>query len=271
MNKVIPIAIALLSVIAVACGGERGDAEAVTADESELREFNGTELSSSDGLKIKLEMVDGTKPRTKDRRFIVGKFTRASKSLTLWCDASVTAQKLQPLITRVRCAKGAATVSHDDDESLTFEIVRKDDALEGEISYGGDGTILGDDFALLAGRPAHGSDEATLALSLRSGGDNVDKSPFALLDRVAGATKAMLGKTKHIQDDGVDARVKITSLDATISDRMTVSFLPRFAASVHLSTTNDDASLLRTAGQLTSGIVTESTMKDRFKVALKTE
>ncbi len=175
------------------------------------------------------------------------------------------------LITSARCTKGAVAVSDDDDESLTFEIVRKDSALEGEIAYAGDGTFLGEDFAVLAGRPAQGSDEAKRALSVRSSGDNVDKNPLALLDRVAEATKAMLGKTVHIQDDGVDARVKITSLDVLVSDRMTVSSIPRFASSVHLWSNDDDASLLRTAGQLASGIVTEATLQDRFKVALKIE
>ncbi len=273
MNKVSRLAVGtVLSLIAVACGGERGDVEATTGgDESELREFAGTELASSNGLKIKLEMVDGAKPRTKNRRFISGKFTRGSKSIKMWCDSSVSAQKNQPAISSVRCTKGAVTVSNDDDESLSFEIVRKDGALEGTIDYAGDGTFLGEDFAVLAGRNAQGSDQEKMPLSVRSSGDNVDKNPLLLLDRVEGAAKSMLGKTVHIQDDGVDARVKITSLDVLVSDRMTVSFVPRFASSVHIASNDDDASLLRTAGQLASGIVAESTLKDRFKVALKIE
>jgi hypothetical protein len=276
MKRISLATVAILGILGAGCAQPAG--EDVThggevTDESELRgESRAAELRSGDGLTVKLQMLDGTKRHTKNRRFIKGRFSRGNKSVTMWCDSLVEAAKNEPVVTKIRCTTGVATVSNDDDESLTFEIVRKGDETKGEIGYFGDGTFLGDQFKVLAGPQASDRHEAALALTVSSNPDSIDKNPLTLVDRVAAASNAMIGKTVHIQDDDVDARVKIKSLTALISDKLVVSFIPRFGGTRDFDAyQNDDVSLLEDAGQLGSGVVSEATLTDRMKAALKVE
>jgi hypothetical protein len=65
-----------------------------------------------------------------------------------------------------------------------------------------------------------------------------------------------------------NATVKLRNVFAFLDQKMVVSFLPGFGA-FDRTTDNRNTSILETAGQLSSGVVSEAKMKERFQAALK--
>lgn len=226
-------------------------------------------LRSADSkpLTIKVNVFDGVKEKTKNNRYIKVSAERGGESFDSFCDLRGDIDG-GGAWTAIECETGVRTVSDDDNESLRFQIRKRQNAFElAEVFYAGDYTFLGKEAnVLLNGEP----DGAHRVVALTAQGalpTSIDKNPFVLGDRVHAALRGTVGESFYLANLGVSPKIKSPSFWRVASD---MTLHPSFALG------NGDrheyllesVSLLSRPGVLASGVATEATLASRVKRAL---
>ncbi len=258
----------VISLTALGCASSSQDTVPDT-DEADLSQFPGTVFKTSDGLSIRIEMADGKSPRTKNQRFIRGTATRDGSQYGAWCFMR-GANRLKKTTT-VSCSVGATTVSHDDDESLTFDVICDEETGHCTLDrrYGGDFSFLDRQARILLGNRSESEKEVhDASLTVVKKGESLSKDPFALASRIHQALAGIVGVRVHIDDLDTDA--PSTGYEFRFNNEVNVDFQPAFGNShstlnSHLAT----VPLLESAGDLSSGMTDSATILTRAKAALK--
>jgi hypothetical protein len=256
------------------CGAaaDRDDAEDTTEESelstSEALTFKGT---TDTALSIKLEVLDGIKTTTMNKRFIKATARRASKSFESWCSLSGSSDGTRTK-TRVECSVGVETVSNDDDESLTFAL-ESDDAgatfVLTDREYVGDGTFLGDEATVIgAGSMWDPPSEATPLAAKRGSKLTTERDPFAVGALIHEALAGVTGASFYLSDLGVSVPVNGYA-SWNLSEK--VEFSTRFAVGKTRTNTEfvpSGVSVLATAGDLSTGLAAPADITARVKAAL---
>lgn len=222
------------------------------------------EAKSDPELRISLMMLDGVQSHTKNLRFVKATVFRGETNFGAFCSLRGELEKADERAI-VSCSMDVATVSDDDNEGLSFDLVLatkegKETVTLEHVSLAGDGTFLGDEAKILGHE-----DEAPLALETREG-DDLDKNVFALSRVLAGAVRPVLG-TK-VKSEEADALVVVKSASYSLETNMTMTTSLDLGQTGQLHETVAPISVLREEGNLAKGVLDTQGLAARLEASL---
>ena len=241
--------------------------EAVASDEQDFVSKGGVTLTSPDDgdLRISLMMLDGTKPSTRNSRFVKATVSRKRKSFGAFCDVSARASS-ELETARIGCAVRVATVSNDDDEALSFDVVVERTPAGGEsialanVAYDGDGTFLGDEAAVIG----HVGERAPLLLAAKES-TNANRNVLLVARRLLDATRPLL--TEKVWCDDVEASLAVKAARLHLGEEMDLSVALALGRSGILERTVT-RSVLSTPGDLSKGLLSADAITTSLREAL---
>lgn len=264
-------AVVAVAVLALAgCASEEAaPSEGEAAAEQDFVSKGGVTLTAPGDrdLQISLLMLDGVKAKTKGKRFLKATVTRKGKSFGAFCNFGVTLESASRSV-GIGCNMGVATVSHDDDESLSFGITMRrtpagDTFVLSEPSYSGDGTFLGKEAAILGHTDAATGFE--LPLVAREGKD-ASKNVFLLARTLLDGAAPLLAE--KVRSEEVDAPVAVKSLSLSVDEKLEVTTSLTLGKTGRLHASLDPVSLLATPGDLSKGMLASAAITAKLKAEL---
>jgi hypothetical protein len=242
------------------------EAEGQAGQEQEFVARGGMTLKAPTDadLRISLMMLDGVRAQTKNQRFVKATVLRGSKSFGAFCDLTGSIEK-DSQSAKVSCNIGVATVSGDDDESLSFDVVLSrtpdgESVVLSNVSYAGDGTFLGNEARIIG----HDNDRP-VPLTVQEA-NNVDKNAFQFARVLLDATKPLLAE--RVISEEVNAPVVVKSADFHVDTKLNVSVSLTLGRTGQLSTSLAPQSVLTSPGELSTGVLAASGITKRLKAAL---
>lgn len=208
--------LALLIVLSpLACdGGSDHDRDA-----SFSTTFRGARLVDASGdLIVTVQSFDGVQQNTKNQRFTRVTIARGDDEKGYWCGRKGLVTGTSQTV-RLTCGDYAATVSNDDDEAFSFEVVMRDE--DGGTTYGveaidyvGDGTFFGDDVERLVGQVTNWSwpsfDDIPLDADKR---DTLTRDPFTMMTTTLDKLTGLFGTELYSEWDEETFKVRRISID----------------------------------------------------------
>jgi hypothetical protein len=268
-------ALSLLSLVAVTAfvgcaepsSSDAPQANTEGAQEQDFVSRGGVTLKapSDSALKISLMMYKGAQTRTRNQRFIKATVYRGAKSFGAFCDMSGDHDSASKSSAKISCSIGVATVSDDDNESLGFDIVLKRDGSSESITldnvfYSGDGTFLGDQAAIIG----H-NEEPALKLDAQEANNN-DKNALAFARTLLDATKPLL--SERVQSEEVNQPVAVKSASFYLDSKLDLNVSLKLGRTGALYASLPKQSLLKTAGDLSQGVLDAAAITTKLKAAL---
>lgn len=220
---------------------------------------------SDSALKISLMMYTGTQNRTRNQRFIKATVYRGSKSFGAFCDMSGQHDSASKSSAKISCNIGVATVSDDDNESLGFDIVLKRDGSSeslflDNVYYSGDGTFLGDQADII------GHNEAPALPLEAQEANNTDKNALAFARVLLDSTKPLL--SERVQSEEVNQPVAVKTASFYLDAKLDLNVSLTLGRTGALSASLPKQSLLKTAGDLSQGVLDAAAITTKLKAAL---
>jgi hypothetical protein len=273
IRKLFPLTLVLLAFGASACAGE----DDVGRDVAFNTAHKGAKLLAQDGLVITARMFDGSQESTKNKRFTRVTLVRGETDKGYWCDSHTRLGAEQHGRVRIRCGTYVETVSNDDDEAFSFDLIGEGDGAGSlsfrldNISYTGDGTFLADHVEHLVGEVDDWSgiswdlEDTTIALSADKRGD-AKTDPFTLASEVSATLGSFIGGKVYYDD--VEDKLTVRALSFDIAHDMTVGVYATLSKSGSIGvSTPQRVSLLSNAGELASGYASATTLLGRIDTA----
>jgi len=258
------LALAFTASFSIGCSQSTDSSEPEGDVAEDLTKGGGIVFSKSgdSALQISIKVADGLKPSTKNERFVRLTVARGGKSFGMWCagEGSIGAAGE---VQKISCGDGVATVSNDDDESFAITFEKKDGAYEMRVDYTGDGTFYGDDMRIVQpGWAWQGGAPPPLehiGLDPKKG-EGSSSDPFAMVADLGSRLSGLLGKDiKNSETRPLPAQ----SLSFSLSNTMEVETTFNLSRTGAVSGYAKAASVLKTPGDLSSGLASASTIVSR--------
>ncbi|MBI4043021.1 MAG: hypothetical protein HY391_06060 [Deltaproteobacteria bacterium] len=231
-------------------------------------------------FRVTIEMFDGAKKKTENKRFIKATVSRNGNSFSTWCqEFTGVASSDGSVESELGCTLGVSTVSNDDDESLTF-VLRRYYASEFEtfyllhkFDYVGDGTFLRKEVEILTGKKFNRVDdsfvEEQITLEMEDTGSDPEKDMNAFWHYLTRVLEGVVGKEVDLSEN--QRGFKIASIEYGVDHELNL------AMTVVLTFGRNDSretmihiaiSLLKEEGKLRSGLLSARGVQRRILKAI---
>jgi len=246
-----------------------GDAEPTSSplvDDADFVSRGGASLNveGDPALSISLLMLRGVQPSTKNQRFIKATVARAGESFGAFCNVHGDVEDALRVAT-ITCSIGVTTVSDDDNEFLSFDIVVKraggSETLTLErVGVSGDHTFLGHEAEILGHE-----DEPPISLRAREA-QNPDKNALTFARTLLDATEPLLPLSIVAEEIGEPVAVK--SVGFTVDQKLQMSTVAKLGRTGMLSAVIPEQSLMVVPGDLSKGVLDAAGIAARLQAAL---